>query len=90
MNAFALCQRAASDSGYDFCTTTTPSYSEGGLAPKLSTNPGPANTLGEQNSAEYWRQIRQGQSFTPVNPQMPPLFSSSQRSRIGAFSVTAR
>ena len=62
-----------------FGATATPSYSEGGLAPKLSTNPGPANTLGGKSSAEYWRQIRQGQSFTLVNPQMgaPVLVQSA-------------
>ncbi len=61
------------------CAAATPSLSEGGLAPHLSTNPGPANTLGGQSSADYWRQIRQGQSFTLVNPQMgPPVLVQSE------------
>lgn len=50
----------------------TPSLSEGGLAPGISTNPGPANTLGGKSNTEYWRQIRQGKAFTLVNPQMGP------------------
>ncbi|MHA1164569.1 MAG: formate dehydrogenase subunit gamma [Alphaproteobacteria bacterium] len=57
----------------------TPSLSEGGLAPEISTNPGPPNTLGGQSNTDYWRQIRQGKAFTLVNPQMgPPVLVQSE------------